>query len=58
VPVPSGGATTLTTGEEASAVRVPDELERSEVEKVALPSVVGGTTLADPPLAPYITVKV
>ena len=52
VPVPSGGATTLTMGEEESAVSVPEELERSEVEKVALPRVVGGVTAADPPLAP------
>jgi len=52
VPVPSGGATTLTTGEDESAVSVPEELERSEVEKVALPSVVGGVTAAEPPPAP------
>ena len=52
VHVPSGGATTLTIGEELRAVRVPELLERSWVENVALPRVVGGVTRAAPPPAP------
>jgi hypothetical protein len=52
VPEPSGEAWTATWGEDESAVRLPEALDFSLVEKVAVPIVAGGVTAFTPPPDP------